>query len=103
MTISSLNPDNIIGPDRQLGRGHGIDALGPSDLSDTGSDSLGLNDWTDEMDLDGDDYFSDTDSSGTGERVGAGRYMLRMIGQDIDVDRIENFPQDGEEDPDGEI
>lgn len=41
MPSSSLDPDNILENDRQLGKGHGLDALGPSDMSDTGSDALG--------------------------------------------------------------
>jgi hypothetical protein len=36
---STLDPDNFPeSPDRSLGKGHGTDALGPSDISDTGSD-----------------------------------------------------------------
>jgi len=41
MPSSSLDPDNFLESDRQLGKGHGLDALGPSDMSDTGSDALG--------------------------------------------------------------
>ena len=42
MADSTLDPDYLTGGrDRSLGRGHGTDALGPSDLSDTGSDMQG--------------------------------------------------------------
>lgn len=41
MPSSSLDPDTILENDRQLGIGHGLDALGPSDNSDTGSDAMG--------------------------------------------------------------
>ncbi len=41
MPSSSLDPDITLENDRQLGKGHGLDALGPGDLSDTGSDALG--------------------------------------------------------------
>jgi hypothetical protein len=64
MSQSTLDPDNLPAtPDRNLGKGHGTDALGPSDRSDTGSDvqggtaaEEGLSD-------------SDTDAEGTGERA----------------------------------
>lgn len=43
MADSTLDPDYLTGgPDRSLGRGHGTDALGPSDTSDTGSDMQGV-------------------------------------------------------------
>ena len=39
---STLDPDNFPeAPDRSLGKGHGVDSLGPSDISDTGSDVVG--------------------------------------------------------------
>jgi hypothetical protein len=41
MSSSTLDPENTLLPDQQLGKGHGIDALGPSDISDTGSDAQG--------------------------------------------------------------
>ena len=39
---STLDPDNFPeAPDRSLGKGHGVDSLGPSDISDSGSDVVG--------------------------------------------------------------
>ena len=117
---STLDPDNFPElPDRSLGKGHGIDALGPSDLSDTGSDvvgGFGLAGAVDPdamLDLDrgtnsdseqssaggraGPDYGdanldSDSDSGGTGERAAAGRDVVARDGADIDTDHIESFP-----------
>lgn len=53
------------------GKGHGIESLGPSDLSDTGSDMQGIphSGLTDDWD-------SDTDFTGTGERAGVDRQVL---------------------------
>ena len=117
---STLDPDNFPErPDRSLGKGHGVDALGPSDISDTGSDVVGgpgfagnLDD--DQMiDLDqgttsdleasyagdtagpdiGDANFSsDSDYGGTGERASAGRDTIVKDGADIDTDHIEVIP-----------
>jgi hypothetical protein len=91
---STLNPENIMESDRQLGQGHGTDALGPSDLSDTGSDihgapglshqvyieglSTGTTSdpedstagYTDGPDIGDANLDSDSDSSGTGEQQG---------------------------------
>ncbi|MDB5916987.1 MAG: hypothetical protein JWR40_1221 [Massilia sp.] len=116
---STLDPDNFPEtPDRSLGTGHGTDALGPSDTSDTGSDvvggpgfALGIDD--DQMpDLDrgttedyetgsgtdsagadmGDsDLDSDSDSGGTGERAAVGRDTKVRDGADIDTDSIQSF------------
>jgi hypothetical protein len=124
MATSTLDPDNIPEPDRQLAKGHDTDSLGPSDLSDTGSDVQGGLRWAGEMDIGldkgtnedpdtgrrdmtagpdlGDTGLdSDSDSSGTGERAAAGRDSDIEAGADIDVDRIdrvnagdENFDQD---------
>ena len=113
---STLDPDNFPeAPDRSLGKGHGIDALGPSDTSDTGSDVVGgpglrLGVGDDELldldrgttsDLDsarggegagpdiGDaNLDSDSDSGGTGERASAGRDTSVRDGADIDTDQI---------------
>src|SRR3569833_2700842 len=41
MPGSTLDPDNFPESDRQLGKGHDTDALGPSDISDSGSDVQG--------------------------------------------------------------
>jgi hypothetical protein len=112
MADSTLDPDSFTeGPDRKLGSGHGTGALGPSDLSDTGSDThgpglaqdidIGLDtgttsdiarsqaDGTDGPDLGDADLDSDSDSGGTGERKEAGRDTVRRTGADIDVDHIE--------------
>ena len=114
MADSTLDPDNLTAqPDRSLGRGHGTDALGPSDLSDSGSDTrgpglaqdigLGLDTGTtsdpdaslaggsDGPDLGDADLDSDSDSGGTGERKEAGRDTVRHAGGDIDVDRIDSI------------
>jgi hypothetical protein len=117
---STLDPDNFPeAPDRVLGKGHGTDALGPSDNSDSGSDVTGgpgLGIGVDEdliLDLDrgtnedsttghgssgggagadlGDgDLDSDSDASGTGERASAGRETVRD-GADIGTDSIQSF------------
>jgi hypothetical protein len=117
---STLDPDNFPeAPDRSLGKGHGVDALGPSDISDTGSDVVGgpgfaanLDD-DQKIDLDtgttsdneasyahdsagadmGDPNFeSDSDFGGTGERAAAGRDLLARDGSDIGTDHIESIP-----------
>lgn len=82
MADSTLDPDYLAGGrDRSLGRGHGNDALGPSDSSDTGSDTQGPGDGGIE---------TDTDSNGTGERAGVDRESIEGDGADIDVDRVDN-------------
>jgi hypothetical protein len=118
--ISTLDPDNFPeAPDRSLGKGHGIDALGPSDTSDTGSDVVGGGGFSEALDDDqildfdggttsdlekshageragpdvGDaDFSGDSDSQGTGERATAGRDTVVKDGADIDTDHIETFP-----------
>ncbi len=117
---STLDPDNFPErPDRSLGKGHGTDALGPSDLSDTGSDVVGGSGFAENLDEDqqlnldggttsveeesraggtagpdvGDaDFSSDSDSGGTGERATAGRDTVAADGADIDTDRVEAIP-----------
>jgi len=117
---STLDPDNFPeGPDRSLGKGHGIDALGPSDISDTGSDVVGGPGFAANLDPDqvldfdqgttsdleqghagdtagpdvGDaDFSGDSDMGGTGERAAAGRDAVARDGADIDTDRIESIP-----------
>lgn len=112
---STLDPDNFPDPpDRKLGTGHGTGALGPSDTSDSGSDLIGAQGFSQQdildlgsgttSDLDaggggsagrdiGDaNLDSDTDSGGTGERAAAGRDTLVRDGADIDVDHIEAIP-----------
>lgn len=122
MATSTLDPDNIPEPDRQLAKGHGTDALGPSDLSDTGSDvqgglrsagemDIGLDKGTNEdPDAGGRDMTagpdlgdmgldSDSDSSGTGERAAAGRDSDIEAGSDINVDRIDHVNPGDDDDP----
>ena len=117
---STLDPDNFPeAPDRSLGKGHGVDALGPSDLSDTGSDVVGgpgfaTNiDPEQTLDFDGGttsdleaghagetagpdvgdaDFSGDSDRSGTGERAAAGRDAVVRDGADIDTDHIKSIP-----------
>lgn len=121
---STLDPDNFPdAPDRTLGIGHGIGALGPSDSSDSGSDVVGASGLAGEEMLDlgsgttsdmeastaggtagpdvGDaNLDSDSDSGGTGERAAAGRDTVVRDGADIDVDHIEDasdLPLDDED------
>ena len=88
MTAGPLHPDNLTsGNDRILGKGHGVDALGPSDTSDSGSDVRGAP-----------GVDSDSDSGGTGERAAAVRNTVVPDGADIDTDHVETLPPDlGEE------
>lgn len=120
MASSTLDPDNIPEPDRKLGRGHGTRALGPDDISDSGSDvqgglrrtgdaDFGLDTGTNEdPDSAADDRTagpdigdtmldSDTDAMGTGERGTAGRDE-EFAGRDIGVDRTDVI--DPDENPD---
>lgn len=118
--VSTLDPDNFPErPDRSLGKGHGIDSLGPSDISDTGSDVVGGPGFAANLDPDqvldfdggttsdleasraggtagpdiGDANFSgDSDMGGTGERASAGRDTVAKDGADIDTDRVEAIP-----------
>jgi hypothetical protein len=117
---STLDPDNFPErPDRSLGRGHGVDALGPSDISDTGSDVVGGSGFAGNLDDDqvvhldegttsdmeashagetagpdiGDaNLDSDSDYGGTGERASAGRDTVAKDGADISTDHIETMP-----------
>src|SRR5436190_16176761 len=88
MPASPLDPANIpVGPDRRVGRGHGTRALGPSDSSDNGSDVGGAARRLGDSDLD-----SDTDRSGTGERVGATPDVETEPGRDIAPDQVQEPP-----------
>lgn len=121
MASSTLDPDNIPEPDRQLAKGHGTGALGASDTSDTGSDVQGSLRWTNEADLGLDkgtsedpdsgphdrsagpdigdaNLDSDTDAVGTGERATAGRDSDREAGVDIDTDAIDYLNMNDETD-----
>ncbi len=124
MPGSTLDPDNINPPDRQLGRGHGTGAMGPSDTSDSDSDLQGASGTAGEdklrlgggttSDVDentaggsagpdvGDaDLDSDTDAAGTGERATAGRDTVAEDGQDMGTDRVFRVEQDDRDDPTG--
>ena len=126
MAAGSLHPDNITpGPDRRVPPGHGIDTLGPSDSSDSGSDlkgAPGLARQVDGFGLDknpmdleessanntagpdvGDaEMDADSDSGGTGERKAAGRDSVTPDGADIAPDKIEtiDLPDQSEDDED---
>ena len=101
------------GRDRETSQGHGTDALGPSDTSDSASDIaggpgviegdvIGLDRGTND-DMDGGgrsagvdigdaDLDSDSDSVGTGEHVTAGREPGGRANRDIRPDHIEPIP-----------
>ena len=73
-------------PDPEIS-GKNLEALGPSDNSDSGSDALGAY---------GDgELNSDSDSVGTGERAAVGTGMER-VDADILPDRLESATGDGE-------
>jgi hypothetical protein len=120
MSASSLDPRNLNRPDRQIGKGHGTAALGPSDTSDSGSDLQGGDGLAQQggMGFDsgttsgpdvgtarnagphvGDaNLDSDSDSSGTGETASAGSDSMYEDGADIDTDHIEEMGEEiGEE------
>lgn len=123
MASSTLDPDNTPENDRQLAKGHGTSALGPSDISDSGSDVQDGMRWTNEADLGldkgtlidpdsatadrsagpdiGDAWLdSDTDASGTGEVATAGRDPAIEMGGDIDTDRVDSIDPVDDIDPD---
>jgi hypothetical protein len=101
--------------DRETTRGHGTDALGPSDTSDSGSDIIGgpgliegdvigLSHGTYEdiegkpvetagADIGDRDLDSDSDSVGTGEHMTAGREPGPAANSDILPDHIERLPE----------
>jgi hypothetical protein len=113
MATSSLDPGLNPRKDRQLGTGHGTDALGPSDTSDSGSDirgGVGLKDENESgmplqrgttsdqdegsaggtagPDVGDANLDSDTDAVGTGEHKSAGRDATISDGRDIDTDQV---------------
>jgi hypothetical protein len=116
MAAGSLHPANLTpGPDRRPGPGHGIDALGPSDTSDSGSDLKGAPGLAQQIDgfgldknpMDLEESFAnytagpdvgdanldgDSDSGGTGERAAAARDTVVPDGADIAPDHIETIP-----------
>lgn len=90
-----------------VNKGHGTEALGPSDSSDSGSDivggpglshdaDIGLDRGPHDEDRGGDagadvgdaDLSSDSDAGGTGERASAGRDAPLEDGWDIAPDRV---------------
>lgn len=112
MPSSTLDADG--GKDRSLGKGHGTEALGPSDSTDSGSDiaggpglgvaaeDVGLDRGTTEdsnvgqgdagetagPDIGDAELDSDSDRHGTGENVAAGRDNV-VPDRDRSTDRIE--------------
>lgn len=86
---STLDPDNMPGrPDREINKGHGTGALGPSDSSDSGSDVQGAPPpGPGDTELD-----SDSDRQGTGERASVGGDTPAPDGADIDTDHVETLP-----------
>jgi hypothetical protein len=94
MANSPLVPGTTSGQDdRAIRRGHGTEALGPSDSSDSGSDvhGFGADRKIGDAQLD-----SDSDRSGTGERLGATPDVEFEQGADIAPDKVETTPE-GEE------
>jgi hypothetical protein len=95
MAASTVNRPAEVRQD--VGKGHGTDALGPSDSSDSGSDLQGVGGGAahrpggitptgraiGDADLD-----SDSDAQGTGERTMAGRDSEVPDDHDIGVDRV---------------
>jgi hypothetical protein len=118
MAAGPLHPDNLTpGPDRHPPPGHGVDALGPSDTSDSGSDLKGAPGLAQQIDgfgldrnpTDLEESFAnytagpdigdanldgDSDSNGTGERAAAVRDTVVRDGADIAPDHIETIPAD---------
>ena len=97
MATNPLDPSFIPGTDRQVNRGHGTGALGPSDSSDNGSDVHGGGA---ERQIGDAELDSDSDRFGTGERRGAAPDEEVADGADITPDHIEPLPD--EEDDGGE-
>ncbi|WP_439890246.1 hypothetical protein ACS7SF_13425 [Ralstonia sp. 25C] len=106
----------------QTGKGHGTDALGPSDSSDSGSDVVGgpglgsdVEDRFDEdpavrphgnaanrtagADLGDANLDSDTDSTGTGERLAAGHEPVIREGGDLMPDAVHDLNDPNAESP----
>jgi hypothetical protein len=90
--------------DRTLDKGHGTEALGPSNSSDSGSDVATGNAGA----LLGDtDLSADSDAAGTGERAAAGRDDGQPAGRDVSPDRVASADDpslgliDGRQSPDG--
>jgi hypothetical protein len=119
MAAGPLHPDNLTnGRDRDVMRGHGTRALGPSDSSDSGSDTVGGPGLAGQVDGFGIErqagsdleestagntagpdvgdanLDSDSDRSGTGETATAARDILNADGADIDTDHVEQVSQE---------
>jgi hypothetical protein len=116
MAGSTLDPDNLTNQfDKNIGKGHGTKALGPSDSSDNGSDLVGGPGFAHEVgiglsrgttsdpedstanntagpDVGDANLDSDSDSAGTGETAAASRDTVTSDGADIDADHIEQVP-----------
>ena len=126
MAAGPLHPDNLTnGRDRDVTKGHGTRALGPSDSSDSGSDLMGakglagdvdgfgletqpgadLEESTANMtagpDVGDANLDSDSDRYGTGETATTPRDVVAADGRDIDTDHIEQVPPEAARD-DGE-
>ncbi|KWF22736.1 hypothetical protein [Burkholderia pseudomultivorans] len=113
--MSTLNPDNEpAGPDDDnAGRGRDGRALGPSDSSDSGSDTAGARRHVFDVDTPLDEHAlergdaaldSDTDRAGTGERASADGDATLEDAADIEPDRTERLreaPETGETDETG--
>ncbi|KVV38973.1 chemotaxis protein [Burkholderia territorii] len=109
---STLNPDNEpAGPDDDNARrGRDGRALGPSDSSDSGSDTAGARRHPFDVDSPLDEHAlergdaaldSDTDRAGTGERASADGDSGLEEGADIEPDRTERLSEPGStDDPD---
>jgi hypothetical protein len=83
-SLLGIDPDNI----PTLHRATGNDSMGPSDASDSGSDSAGVY---------GTDPDNDTDRHGTGERASV-EPGLHRESRDILPDHMEAFPPAAEGD-----
>jgi hypothetical protein len=104
----------LIPPDEQTPqtpKGHGTAALGPSDSSDSGSDTFGAK--RHEFDVDSEldnhgleageaEFSSDTDRHGTGERASADGDENLIENSDIEPDRLQDdlALREGVDDPD---
>jgi hypothetical protein len=86
MGASTLDLDNNYEADRNLGKGHGANALGPSNSSDSGSDVAGI------LGTD-----NDTDADGTGERATVDMMDSAFNRQETGIDRIESIESDNAE------
>ena len=95
MATSPLVPGSTSGQnDRILGKGHGTGALGPSDSSDSGSDVHGFGA---ERSLGDANLDSDSDRSGTGERMGATPDVEFEAASDISPDQVQSLSEEDEE------